>query len=745
MAPTLTGLRVVEFGGSVAGAYCGKLLADAGAQVTVLGSAALTEHQRRFYGEHKTSVDTQHIDTFDLSAADVIIESSAPGPLVPLDLDVPQAIRVRISPFGTFGPKAAWHGTDIVDYAEGGHAHLYGDPNREPLRGPPDQPAVAAGLCGFIGAMAGLLSRDRLGRGQTVDISHVEVMVALHQVTLLRWLMTGDIFTRMGNRYTGQGQPNGPYRCADGWVSITCVTRQQVEGLLAITGLTHLLDLPGIESPMDFQSAPQLIDPPLLAWLSDKTVDDTVELFQAMRIPTSPVLDMAEVLNDPHLAERGFFRSLTGSHHVVPSAPFRLSHHQPASGGQWQPGSIHDGPLSGLKVLDLARVWAGPLCTRILADLGADVVWVEAPWSRGPKTIPESMLRATRYFPDDEAGDRQWNRNGHFVKYALGKRSLALDLQTTEGQETLAKLVPEAHVLVENFSTRVMPQLGFDEDILHRLNPDLIYTTMPGFGRSGPAENWLAYGSCVDSHIGLSSMIGYADQVPWKGGVAWPDPIGGLHAAGAILSSLWSGQHNGTGGLTIEAAQIEANVFAVGDRILEAQVDGPYRPDGNRQPGYLVQGIYPCTGHDRWIAISAPDETALQAVATVLDLPPLRGATDEMDKRIGAATARHDAGVLAGLLQDAGVPAGAVARAPDIMADDHLQERGAWVTVDQPDIGAFTAPLTPIHLSDAPVAVRNPAPTLGQHNRDVLAAAGLTASEISQLQAAGTVVTEPPR
>lgn len=739
----LRDLTVVEFAGSIAGAYCTKLFVDGGARVHVIGAGNLTSHQRRYLHRGTITSDRLHVD---LATADVIIESSAPGALTPLAIEATDPIRVHLSPFGTSGPRAEWNGTDLIDYALGGHAYLYGDPDREPLRGPPDQPGVAAGLFGFVGAMAGLFARGRLGRGQTVDISHVQVMVALHQFTLLRWSMTGDVLRRMGNRYTGQGQPNGLYRCADGWVAITAVTDRQVEYLLAITELADLMEHPDIESPMDFQSHPEVLDRPLDKWLSDKSVAEVTELFQTMRIPAGPVRNMADLLDDPQLVDRRFFEPVDdASLEQVPGPPFTYADHQPRGDRAWIPGDLADGPLAGLRVLDLTRVWAGPLCTRILSDLGADVVTVEAPWARGPREVPDSMIEATRYFPDDVPGDRQWNRNGHIVKYALGKRSLALDLQTESGRQTLTRLIPDFHVLAENFTPRVMPQLGFDEHRLHELNPDLIYLTMPGFGRSGPAENWLAYGSCIDSHAGLSSLNGYRDHVPWKGGIAWPDPIAGLHAAAAVLSALWGGGASGDGGITIEAAQFESILAAIGDRVLEAQVDGVWVPDGNRDPGFVVQGIYRCAGDDEWIAISAPDAATWESLAKLTGLAPTAiDDHDQLDKMLGVFTARHEANELADRMQMAGIPAGAVHKASALLADHHLRARGAFVTVDQPDIGPFTAPHTPIGLSATPVDVRRPAPTLGEHNVEVLTEAGFSTAEITELATARVIATEPP-
>ena len=737
----LRNLVVVELGGSVAGAYCAKMFANGGAAVSVVGRGNLTRSQHDYL---RAAVAPAELADIDWSGVDVCIESSAPDPLTPIELNGhDHLVRVQISPFGQTGERAHWRGTDLTDYALGGHSYLYGHPEREPLRGPPNQPAIASGLYGFIGAMAALIARDRLSHGQLVEIAHQQVMVALHQVTLLRWFMNQDLFRRMGNRYTGQGQPNGIYPCKDGWISVVGVTTPQVEALLAVTGLTHLLGHPDIETPMDFQLHPQLMDEPLRAWFGEQNVAETVELFQAMRIPSAPVLTPLELLTDPQLIARDFFQPLAGDPNTfVPGQPFTYQHHQPRSGRSWQPGPVAEGPLAGLKVLDLARVWAGPLCARTLSDLGAEVVWVEAPFNRGPQHLPQAMIDSSRHYSNGEAGERPWNRNGHLIKYSLGKDSLALDLQTPEGQQAFERLVPHYHVLLENFSPRVMPQFGLGEDRLHELNPDLIYLTMPGYGRSGPAEQWLAYGSSVDSHAGLSYMIGYPDQVPWKGGVAWPDPIAGLHAASAVLSTLWAGLTLDAGGVTIEAAQFESTVAAIGDQIVTAQ-----QSPGTAHAQVIHEGVYRCLGDDEWIAVSVPDEATLQALCISAGIAPDPNESFDaeiFDQALSATTASRDASELSEQLQSAGVPAAKVAKAPDLVADPHLASRSAWVTVDQPDVGAFTSPITPISLSTTMPRRPRPAPTLGEHNHATLLAAGFATDEIAALETNGIIVTQPP-
>ncbi|MDH3679255.1 MAG: CoA transferase [Acidimicrobiia bacterium] len=767
-------LVVVEIAGSLAGGYCGKLFADHGAEVVLVGPSELPPHQSAYVDVGKRPVDAWPAGL--LAEADVLIESSADGPVSPTGVGRDDLVHVQLSPFGSSGPYAEWKSSDLIDYAVGGHLYLYGDPDREPLRGPADQPRYATGLFGFIGAMAALWVRRRTAKGQVVEVSHTDAMVSLHQFTFLRYTLGGDTLRRMGNRFTGQGQPNSIYPSADGWVCVSAPAADQVERLLDVTGLADLLDRSDITSPLDFQVLPHVLDDALMPWLAERNTDDIVDLLQAVRVPAAPVSTMQQLLDDPHLADRDYWRPAADGVRRAPGPPFRMSGHRwrqpdrPASVGSdgrrqgtWDPPAesmmahfAEHGPLAGLKVLDLTRVWAGPLATRMLAELGADVVWVEAPWGRGPRQLPDSLIAATRYYPDNEQGDCQWNRNGHLLKFSLGKRSLALDLATAEGIATFERLVPWADVVIENFSSRVMPHFGLDEDRLHELNSAAVYVTMPGYGRSGPAEHWLAFGSSVDSHAGLSSLIGYADQRPWKGGVAWPDPIAGLHATSALLIALWDRACADDGaGQTIEVAQFEATVAIVGDQLLAHQSGAVLDGSSNRAPDAAPQGVYRCQGDDRWVAITVDSDAAWQALCDHLagfddtmrsfDLARRIECHDAIDDIIATWSGARDQRTVVAELQGRGVAAGPVLDAGGVVADPHFDHRNLFHHFDQPEVGPFTTHGIPIRLSATPARPRRRAPLLGEHNAEVLAEAGrLTAGEIDSLAAADVIADRPP-
>ncbi len=517
----LEGLSVVEIGGSAAGGYAGRLFAGWGAQVTLVDIAGPEPRVGAnpalgTYLDHaklRRSAESDELHAL-LDGADVVIESSAPEPLRPVTTERPGLVRVEISPFGPRGPAAGSWSTELTDQARSGHLLLNGDPDREPIAGPRHQVELAAGLHGFIGAVAALYGGAQVG-GTTVTVSHLAVMASLHQFTLIRWCNGGNLLRRMGNRWAGPGRPCGLYRCRDGHVAIIVPRDDQLERLLAVSDLVHLLAAPGIEHTYDLMHHPSLLDEHLRPWFAGRSVDDTVRLLQDVRVPAAPVSTMGDVLSDEHLAARDSLVTVGGMH--LPGPPARISGVEwrtgppprqstdavPGPAAQTSMGRAPGRPLQGVRIVDLTRVWAGPLATRVLADLGADVVMVEAPWARGGPTIDSASVTATGYYPDNDPGVEHWNRIGFVNKYALGKRSVALDL-TGDGRRALEHLVAGADVLIENYSPRVMPQLGLDEDRLLQIEPELLYVTMPGYGRTGPDRDRVAYGPIVDAHAGLS-------------------------------------------------------------------------------------------------------------------------------------------------------------------------------------------------------------------------------------------------
>ncbi len=772
----IEGLTVVELAGSVAGGYAAKLLADFGARVHVVGEVSRprwgSTAGMSLYLDRAKSVagDLGDRDLAMLIAeSDVVIESSAPDPLAStLDRYQPDSRRVdvAISPFGSAGPLANHRSTDLTDQAIAGHLYLNGDPDREPLQGPDHQVAYAAGAHAAIGALAAVQARLRTGRGQRVEVTHHEVMTALHQFTLLRQTHNGDILRRMGNRYAGPGQPAGVYRCGDGLISLIAPRGDQLESIIAVTGLDHLLELPGVDGVYGLMHHPTLLDEHLGAWLRDQDLQDTIELFQAMRIPAGSVSTIDDLLEDDHLGLRGFWSRVEHEGRTVrvpgPAAsitaaaePTAPTESMSGSAGP-APGSVGlgDGPLTGLRVLDLTRVWAGPYATRILADLGADVIMIEAPWARGGPTVDHVSVMATHFYPDDDPGLRHWNRTGFANKYNINKRNLAVNLNKPDGLALLEALIPQADVLIENYSPRVMPQFGLDESRLHELNPSLIYITMPGFGRTGPSRDRVAYGPIIDSQAGLSVLMGYEGETARKGGVAWPDPVAGMHAAAATLAALLARSTDGRG-RTVELAQVEVTAAMAGHAIADRQLTGRASPPiGNRHAELAPHGVYPVDGDDRWVAIAVVDDAGWRGLCRLAAFDPSwegwtsarrQAESDRIDEVLAAWTGPRDGSEVVAALQATGVAAALVADAADVMADAHHHDRRFFVELAHPEAGTHRWPGLPIRLWETPASYRRPGPCLNEHADELLGElVGLDSEAIQLLRTSGVIADRPP-
>ncbi len=803
---------MIEVAGSPAGAYAGRLLAACGADVLRLEPpagdpwrdvgarwrGAGAEYAYVNVGKRaallRPSADggrAQILELVERGGVDVVIESAAPGPLEPLveEADAPQAVLLRISPFGTGagahevrGGMSPPRSNGFTDDAWSGHLYLNGAPDREPIGRPGLHSSCQAGAHAVIGGLAALLARPVVGQGQTVDVSHVEALSALHQYTTVMWTQAGYILRRVGNSQGGPWHPVGVHRCKDGHVALSMPSREMLQPFLEAAGLAHVLEDPRFAEDADRAEHRKEFDAAIDPWMMAHTAAEIIELGERVRVPIGPVLDALEVLDDPHFRARGFFVPIDGERGpLVPRGPFLLNGEAatsvidasvagtpPPVGGSagWRtrqdarrrtPSSaLVDGPLQGVRVLDLTRVWAGPLATRILGDLGADVIKVEAAWARGPATRSARIARLTHLFPENDAGERPFNRGAAFNKMNRSKRSVTLDLADPEGRRIFEALVERSDVVCDNFSPRVMPKLGLDPERLREVNPGVIAVSMPGFGNSGPYRDRLAYGPLIESTMGLTSALGYRDQGPHRSGIAWPDPMTALHAAVGALAMLYGRAQSPQGrGGTVETPMVEAMATMFGDHILAAQLRGAPEPRrGNRHPERAPQGCYPCLGEDRWIAISVGNEREWRALCGIAGLPgtlasmslPARQADENrIDGLLSDWTRSRERDELVSRLLRAGVVAAPVADARDMAEDPFLEARGFWAEVDHPEVGRRRYPGLPIHLSATPPTYRRGAPCLGEHNREVLVdVLGFPPSRVDELERAGMLRDTPP-
>jgi crotonobetainyl-CoA:carnitine CoA-transferase CaiB-like acyl-CoA transferase len=349
MAKRFEELVIVELAGSVAGGYAGKLFAGFGATVLLVeppGGAPMRALGERLdgFGTTFAYLNTgKRSLTLDLAApagraaldrllarADVVIESSSPEPLHPLTEDAAheQLVKLYVSPFGLSGPYRDYRSTPLTDYAAGGQLYVTGEPHREPIQGAGHQPEYSAGTYGFIATMAALRYREGSGKGQVIDVSHMEAMASMHQWTSVKYTHTGTIERRIGNRYSSS-HPITIYPCRDGYVAVSAASELAAERFLAVIGYAHLLADPRYASGLDRLAHADEFDAEIMPWLMDHTVEDIVRIGQEVRVPVGPVPGMLELLQDPHLAARDFWDTIevAGRPLRYPGPPFRLSRH----------------------------------------------------------------------------------------------------------------------------------------------------------------------------------------------------------------------------------------------------------------------------------------------------------------------------------------------------------------------------------------------------------------------------------
>ncbi|MFI8632995.1 CaiB/BaiF CoA transferase family protein [Microbacterium sp. NPDC077663] len=392
-------------------------------------------------------------------------------------------------------------------------------------------------------------------------------------------------------------------------------------------------------------------------------------------------------------------------------------------------------PLDGVRVLDLSRVLAGPLCATMLADLGATVTKVELP-GRGDDS---------RHFTPHIGGE-----SSYFMLVNRGKRSIALDLKSEEGRALLERLIADADVLVENFRPGVTARLGLDWESVRAINPRLVYVSISGFGQTGPLSHRPAYDHIVQAMGGIMSATGWADGPPTRVGDAIGDVVAGMYGAWGALAALLQRAQTGVG-QHVDVAMLDA-IFSLQMVALSQVLAGAAAPArlGNAHPISAPMDAYACA--DGHIVIAVANDALFVRLATALGrqewLDDPRFSTDparlahqedlrsEIERWTGARAV--DEAVTA--LESAGVPAAPIWDVAQLADSDHARARGLVRTVEHPVAGAVPLVPQPVRFSGTDAAAQAPAPTLGQHTDAVLADdLGLDAAEIARLRAAGVV------
>ena len=780
-AGALSGLRVLDLSLDIGGMYCTKLLADLGATVLMVEPEG-AGHPLRKYGPFKDdrphpetggmflhlcsnkqsiSVDLDRPEaagrlSAHLSNADLVVDTFVPGKLDEIGLGYeqikrvnPAAVLTSVTHFGQTGPYKDWQGEEIVDYALGGYMYFGGNAEREPLMVPNNQSQMMAGAEAAIASLAAIWWARRTGEGQHVDVSAVEAMLSAHCWTTTSWTHEGVVMRR--------GEPDC-IRCKDGWVFFM--------GFRWDLNIFLLIDRPELMDDPRFADRQAWIDnrPALLEilaeWCKDHTKQEIFHAGQGLLIPVTPVNTPQDLIESSQLAARNWFKivehPIAGSC-TLPGFPYHLSEtpatiRHPAPSLNQHYGFADDTakgaeqsiqlrkpiedvdetlgqlPLTGIRVLEITANWAGPLAGRLLADLGAEVIKIEAP--------DRPMTRGARY-PGGQPFRYHYNRAAYFNKMNRNKYGITIDLAASEGRELYLNLVKESDVVIENNSPRVMRNLDIEYPVLREVNPGIIMVSISGFGQTGPQRDYIAYGANIEASSGLASITGYPDDdTPYRTTLFYADPVTGCHAAVAIQAALMYRATSGKGQF-IDMSLDENGISFFPEAVLDYTFAGrlPERL-GNRHRTFAPQGCYPSQGDDMWLVLSVRSDEEWGRFCGAVDSPQWaddvrfqteadrRANHDELDELISSWSAAYDHNEAAAILQQAGIPAAPVLANWEMVSNLHFHERGFYIPVAHPEMGVFPYPGMPWKLSATPGSVRMASPRFGEHNslifRDLL-------------------------
>lgn len=772
----LTGFRVVELAGSVAGEYCGKLLADFGVEVVKVEAPGCGSPTRAmapvladgcdgsglfaYLNTNKRSVALDLGSAADVEAlgrligtADAVIDDGALPPATDWPRRHPEVVFCSITPFGGDAPAEFRHAKGLnVFHASGWgyHTPSHPDPDKPPLQGPGRFLAdYEAGLDAALCVAAALFGRLRSGLGEAIDISGQAVLASRADCILGRFI-TGEVTADGCRGDYDQAGPAAFFACADGFVYLYMTSRAHWLGLKALMGHPDWLDAfdddwlefsVRADKVADFRRG-------FAAWVRDLAKDEASDRAQRLGVPLVPVNGAADLHDSPQYRHRGFFQPVrhpvlgAAAYPTVPYAfsrsPARITSAAPTLGqhtaqvlesaatarprprvGSPQlkpPREPRGGPLEGVRVVELTKVWAGPYAGKLLAMLGAEVIKIETAGS------PEEM-RAY--------GGTDIDHAPYFLSINSEILSVDLDIKSAAGMARLRELIARSDIVINNLRPGAMERQGLGYAQLEEIKPDIVSVSIKMWGNDGPLGHQTGYAPCFAALAGLAPLVGYRGGPPLGTSMRYGDSTVGAAAAYAAVVALLHRELTGAGQF-VDLSAVETLSSMIGDCLLEHALTGEkFAPRGNDHPDLCPHGCYPCAG-GAWLAVAVADDSQWRGLCDVLDAGSLvrerryatmaerRRHAATLDADLAQLTRRHDAERLARRLRAAGVPAGKSATAVDVIADQLLWDRELYRFVSDHREGQRPVVGPSWRMARNPARVARGAPDLGEHTEYVL-------------------------
>jgi crotonobetainyl-CoA:carnitine CoA-transferase CaiB-like acyl-CoA transferase len=796
----LAGIRVLDFSEQVAGPYCSKLLVDGGAEVikverpegdslrrwSATGGELRGEDSALFTylnaGKQSvvgTAADAHVVEL--LADADLVIEAHGLESDAGERLDVaglrntyPSLVVLSITPYGLTGPWADRQATEFTLQAESGSIGMRGVMgDHEPFQAGGRISEWAAGTYGAVAALPAVFRARATGQGEHIDLSILETA---------NFVFTN--FSETMNRLLN-GSPGDPQHAflapsvetpsieptADGFVGFCTNSRQQFSDFLL---LIERPDLQEDEELAQFGGRLMRFDEwneILRGWLAGKTTEEIIERASALRIPVAPIGNGATLQTHPHLLARGVFGPDAARQFVQPRRSYRIDDTDPPaprpapalgahtrSAAFLQERSAHGIastgplPLTGLRVLDMTAWWAGPTASHMLAIFGAEVIHVESAGRPDGMRMIGGMM-AAHYA-------RWWEASPHFSYVNTNKLGITLDLNTPKGRELLDRLIVECDAIIENFTPRVLDNFGLSWERVKALNPRALMMRMPAFGLTGPWRDNTGFAQTMEQLAGLAWVTGHRDDQPRipRGPC---DPVAGLHGTLAFFVALAERAASGHGH-HVESTMVESALNVAAEQLVEWSAYGHLMErEGNRSPLAAPQGLYPCadgqSATGKWLALSIATDEQWRALRSALGDPEWatdatlhtragrRVAHDVIDEHLRAWTCTRERAGIVAELRALGIAASEVADPCRLVqTNPQLQARRYFETPEHAVTGAMPLPSLPFRYASIDRWLRTPAPTIGQHNEQVLCGMlGLGPGDLRDLEAEGVIGTRP--